>query len=115
MSPDERVPEGTADTERAVAGRLLDAELWRSVPDPDETFVDAVYSRVLGRSPSDAERGECVRFLTGQAERFRNPKGLTAFSGAGEANVKPSVEPRQRARENLVHVLLNHNDFLTIR
>jgi len=40
---------------------------------------------------------------------------ITAFVGAGEASVKPSVDPRQRARENLVHVLLNHNDFLTIR
>ena len=27
----------------------------------------------------------------------------------------PSADPNQRARENLVHVLINHNDFVTIR
>ena len=29
--------------------------------------------------------------------------------------VGPSNDPAQRARENLVHVLLNHNDFVTVR
>jgi hypothetical protein len=27
----------------------------------------------------------------------------------------PSADPAQRARENLVQVLFNHNDFVTIR
>jgi hypothetical protein len=30
-------------------------------------------------------------------------------------HIPPSADPHQRARENLVHVLLNHNDFLTLR
>jgi hypothetical protein len=32
---------------------------------------------------------------------------------AGE--VKPESDPHLRAREDLVHVLLNHTDFVTIR
>jgi mono/diheme cytochrome c family protein len=51
-------------------------------------FVETAFRTVLGRPPSPAEREECTRFL-GQA----GPKG----------------------RESLVHVLFNHNDFVTIR
>ena len=29
--------------------------------------------------------------------------------------IKPAADPAQRARESLVHVLLNHNDFVTVR
>ena len=32
-----------------------------------------------------------------------------------EAIVPPAADPAQRARENLVHVLFNHNDFVTVR
>jgi hypothetical protein len=38
-----------------------------------------------------------------------------AFTSGPESQVKPSDDPHQRARENLVHVLLNHNDFVTVR
>lgn len=30
-------------------------------------------------------------------------------------SVPPSSEPEMRARENLIHVLFNHNEFVTIR
>jgi hypothetical protein len=36
-----------------------------------------------------------------------------ATGAAGE--MKPESTPHLRARENLVHVLLNHTDFVTIR
>jgi mono/diheme cytochrome c family protein len=95
--------------------RLLAAELTRLGAESDEMFVEAAYRRVLGRMASEKERQQCLEFLSRQTDRFRKPQDLKAFSGAGESPVKPASDPRQRARENLVHVLLNHNDFLTIR
>ncbi len=50
-----------------------------------------------------------------QAGRLADTARLTAFSSGPEVAIKPSADPALRARENLVHVLLNHNDFLTIR
>ena len=84
----------------------------------DETrgrFIGIAFSQVLNRDPSPAERAECDKFLTDQAQRFADPKSLTQFSSGTPSHVPAATEPQQRARENLVHVLLNHNDFLTIR
>ncbi len=36
-------------------------------------------------------------------------------SGENSAGIKPSADAPCGGRENLVHVLLNHNDFVTIR
>ena len=52
-------------------------------------FVTAAFERVLSRPPTDAERAECLRYL--------------------------GPDARSRRRESLVHVLLNHHDFVTIR
>jgi hypothetical protein len=50
-----------------------------------------------------------------QAGRLANPGLLTPFAGATKAEIAPAADAALRARENLVHVLLNHNDFLTVR
>jgi hypothetical protein len=63
----------------------------------DGDFIAAAFEIVLGRRPSDSESAECLAFLQ---------QPIAAAS---------STEPRLRARESLVHVLLNHNDFVTIR
>jgi hypothetical protein len=55
-----------------------------------------------------------VEVLADQARRRADPKALQPFGGDA-APVKPADDPRQRARESLVHVLLNHGDFVTIR
>ena len=80
-----------------------------------ERFVGIAFEQVLCRPPSAAERAECDKFLTDQAARFADPKLLTQFSTGTPSHVPAATDPQQRARENLVHVLLNHNDFLTIR
>jgi len=69
----------------------------------------------LSRPPSAAERAECEAFLSEQARRFADPTALTQFTTGAASAVPASADPQQRARENLVHVLLNHNDFLTVR
>jgi hypothetical protein len=80
-----------------------------------QQFVIAAFEQVLCRRPAPAELAACSRFLDDQAERFANPGRLTPFPGAAPATVRPAADPLLRAREHLVHVLLNHNDFVTIR
>jgi hypothetical protein len=65
-----------------------------------EDFVGGVFELLLGRKPDDAERRECETALADLE---------TAATKAKKAN------PAQRARRGLVHALLNHNDFVSIR
>ncbi len=65
-----------------------------------EDFVGAVFQLLLGRKPDDAERRECET-------------ALMNLEAAASKTKKPN--PAQRARRGLVHALLNHNDFVSIR
>ncbi len=80
-----------------------------------QEFVAAAFEHVLGRAPSDEEARASADYLRSQAELYRDSSGLSRFVTGPQAKVKPATEPAQRARESLVHVLLNHNDFVTIR
>ena len=71
--------------------------------------------RILGRGPSVPERAICLEFLAGQTQLLGQPEKLTAFGKGQTISVPPGAKPHLRARENLVLVLLNHNEFLTIR
>jgi hypothetical protein len=53
--------------------------------------------------------------LTDEAAALAKSTSFTAFTSGPAATVAPSADPVQRARENLIHVLFNHNDFVTIR
>ncbi len=64
--------------------------------------VPAAFEKILGRAPSAAEREETTKFLTDQEAYYRS-------------EAKSAGDPAARARQSLVHVLLNHNDFVTIR
>jgi len=52
-------------------------------------FITAAFERILSRQPTASEIATCAQFLTNPADT--------------------------RSRESLVRVLLNHNDFVTIR
>jgi hypothetical protein len=80
----------------------------------DKDFVSAAFVRVLGRTPTAEEAERCEQFLKDQAALYAKPGKLTPFP-SGPAVTPPSNEPAQRAKEDLAHVLLNHNDFVTIR
>jgi len=81
---------------------------------PSGNFVAAAFQRILGREATAAELAESGKYMAEQAAMYRTGQ-LTAFSTGPAALVKPSGDPEQRARESFVHVLLNHNDFVTIR
>jgi hypothetical protein len=81
----------------------------------DQAFIELAFERVLGRLPNREELSESLEYLHGQASLYAEKDKLTAFTSGPKSLVKPSAEPAQRARESFVHVLLNHNDFVTIR
>ena len=65
----------------------------------DAEFIVRAFEAILARPPTSAERGECQQAL------------------AEWAKLPPGNHPGTlgRARANLVHALLNHNDFISIR
>ena len=67
---------------------------------PDAAFIGAAFETVLGSRPSAAEQAECGRAL----KEMKTLAGGDKMPGAV-----------LRARANLVHALLNHNDFIAVR
>ncbi|MBC8326466.1 MAG: PSD1 domain-containing protein [Verrucomicrobia subdivision 3 bacterium] len=65
-----------------------------------EKFVDGAFEILLGRKPNPSERQECLKALA------------ELEAAAGKAK---KANPKQRARRGLVHALLNHNDFVSVR
>jgi hypothetical protein len=102
-----------ADQARIIA-RSLTKPVGTS-PLGDATFVTMAFQQVLTRSPTSAEKTRLVQFLTTHTALLRKSKTLATFPADGVKRIAPSTDPVMRARENLVHVLLNHNDFVTIR
>jgi hypothetical protein len=101
-----------------TAGRLA-VMLKRSEPTMDEAdFVTAAFQQVLGRGPTNDELDLCCRFLADSlARREAHSNPITANRAAGSDIREDSSGGNGRcgAEEALIHVLLNHNDFVTIR
>ena len=97
---------------RRLANRWLqkDAAL---LEQPDR-FIRHAFRSILCRLPSTAELDECIGFLETQS-RLLASISLTAFPSSKPFEPPPSPDPNIRARENLVNVLFNHHDFVTIR
>ncbi|PHR95064.1 MAG: hypothetical protein COA78_30910 [Blastopirellula sp.] len=81
----------------------------------DSQFIEAAFQQLLTRKPSEAELAACHKFLSTQATTLADATKLTSFNGNTKAQVEPAADPKLRARENLVHVLIHHNDFVTVR
>lgn len=73
--------------------------------DANQQFIALAFERVLGRSPSAAEADLCRQFFAASpAEATETP-----------ADAVPPEHRLAELRASLVHVLINHNDFVTIR
>jgi hypothetical protein len=82
---------------------------------PADRFIEAAFEAILGRKPGAEERTRCETFLREQVALYAMPGKLTPFpAGFGDV-LPPAADPAQRAREDLLSVLFNHNDFVTIR
>ena len=106
-----------ANSELAMTqARALARELGSATGDDPARFISLAFRRILARRPSHEETRLCVDFLsqqTAKAEQRTDSKAMPADSKADER--KASADPARRARENLVLVLMNHNDFVTVR
>jgi len=100
---------------RRLARRLDSQVGLENTPAHSLRFLELVFLRVLGRGPSRSERTVCLEFLAGQTSLLGQSERLTPFGTGQKIPVPPASQPHLRARENLVLVLLNHNEFLTIR
>lgn len=99
-----------------ILARKLSTKLAGAASDQSPAlFIAAAFQQILCREATESERAACAEFLISQAARFADAKSLTLFEAGPQATVAPADDPQQRARESLVHVLLNHNDFVTIR
>ncbi len=79
-----------------VAERLVQAAASAS----DDAFIRTTFTTLLATAPAPAEHALCAESLA---------QFLTA------AKERKSAQPEAKARAALVHALLNHNDFITIR
>lgn len=98
-----------------TVARTVAAQLSGPATSDAKKFAALAFERILGRPATTQELTASVSYLSTQAELYRDPAKLTAIPNGPEALIKPSGDPMQRARESLVHVLFNHNDFVTIR
>jgi hypothetical protein len=69
---------------------------------PASAFVVAIFEQILARTPTAQEETLCLRFLNEQENR-------------AVPNSTATETATQRARTSLVHVLVNHHEFVTIR
>jgi hypothetical protein len=99
-----------------VQARLLARRLHDQVGTDSAQFAETAIEQVLARPARNDELTMCCEFLSEQAAFFTaNAARLEAVASAPDDASRPSGDARLRAREKLVHVLLNHNDFVTIR
>ncbi|MDX1928550.1 MAG: DUF1549 domain-containing protein, partial [Pirellulaceae bacterium] len=84
---------------------------WKAEPlvEP-ELFVNAMFEHILSRPATADEVTTCVQFLQDSASR---PVEVAVASQLDDLS-KPSADPATRAREQLVHVLMNHHEFVSI-
>jgi hypothetical protein len=66
----------------------------------EDEFIRAAFKVILASNPSPDELATCQATLHEWAELYKTHK---------------QKNPAKRARVMLVHALLNHNDFVTVR
>lgn len=91
-----------ANSELSLAeARILAKRIAEQTGEDAEAFVRQAFERVLARSATAEELAACTAFLGGKEEGIQQVSHAPADPG--------------RARERLILVLFNHNDFVTIR
>ncbi len=99
-----------------VQARIIARRLQEKTATDNAAFINAAFERVLSRPPTSDESQASLAFLDQQREKLlATGERLTQTGGPFADSSKPAADPILRVRENLVHVLLNHNDFVTIR
>jgi hypothetical protein len=98
--------------------RLLARKLSAEISADPAAFVRAAFVRVLGRPPEAEDLADCLAFLQQQTDRHAGQPLSSSPRGSGPAGApdqSPAADPALRAKENLIHVLMNHHEFVTVR
>jgi hypothetical protein len=99
-----------------VQSRIIARELDKVTGGDDGRFVAQAFERVLSRPATGDELRVTVEFLDHQRRTLEALSSqVAATSGQPDDAARPSADVALRARENVVHALLNHHDFVTIR
>lgn len=102
------------DMARKLAKALAQSHSVTGSAEDFDRFVAAGYEQILSRAPTETESAACRRFRDRHTALLQNsPSG--AFPAANPQVIPAAKEPLERMAENLIHVLLNHNDFVTVR
>ena len=102
-------------TQSRRLARSISESLGPQGSDAETAFIREAFTRILSRMPTPEETSACRQFLGQQAQLLSDPAGLTPAAVGDASSIPPSKDPRERAKEDLVVVLLNHNDFVSIR
>ena len=114
MKMEVEVPE---DFQGPVVGDLAQSNariIARQLSGTDTEFITNAFETVLCRKPLSEELRLCQTFLDNHAKLLSDDVSLK-FPAASEPTQSPAADVTLRARENLIHVLLLHNDFVTVR
>ena len=97
-----------------VQSRKLAASLSHKQPE-NSAFIEAGFEQVLSRPPTEIERQICQEFLRSREAVYRAAGTHKTIPGDAVNASAPSTNPRLHARENLIHSLFNHHDFVTVK
>ncbi|MHA3770841.1 DUF1553 domain-containing protein [Verrucomicrobiota bacterium sgz303538] len=104
-----------ANSELSLAqARVLAKQLAGEAAENDEFFIRRAFERVLARPAKPEELTACMAFLRGNAAPQESAVTQISNPSADKGAAIPASSSA-RARENLILVLFNHNDFVTIR
>ena len=104
-----------ANSELALAqARVLSKKLSSISGGNSEVYIRQAFGRILARPPTKDEMRLCQDFLSGAVVQAHSENAVipVAHNITGKADSK---DPLAKRRENLILILLNHNDFVTIR
>ncbi|MFO0922527.1 MAG: DUF1549 and DUF1553 domain-containing protein, partial [Pirellulales bacterium] len=88
------------------ASQQLGAELWEEAMHDQEVFIQRLFLTTLGRPATSEETIASKEFLRQHIDRAR-----TASNARSEVDAKDW----EKACQSLSHVLMNHNDFVSVR
>ena len=96
---------------RVLTGKIIKTEVKDKSP---EKFIKLAFRKTLGRDPEKVEMQTCQDFINRQMKKY-DSADLSSFDSNMSVDIPPSNDTTIRAFESLMLVLMNHNEFITIR
>jgi hypothetical protein len=79
-------------------------------------FIDLAFRTLFSRPATDDEARICAEHLNEQTPALAdNADARRGATDDLDDTSRPAADPALRAREGLVHLLINHHEFITIR